>query len=111
MPAHTVYSSIKLSEANSQRVKLDKAKTPSKPYIERTHLHCETAFEAEPMTLVTNRHQEEAHTSVPNFSFDPQTGTFKQNPKYFAVPMPRDAESLRARLSVLGVSYVFLKMR
>ena len=79
--------------------------------MERKILQVETVFEAEPLTLVTNRHQEEAHTSVPNYSFDPHTGTFKQKPKDFGVPMPKDAESLRARLFVLGVSYVFLKMR
>ena len=61
--------------------------------------------------MVTNKHQEEAHSSLPNYSFDSQTGTFKPKPKEFGIAMPTTSEGLGARLFVLGISYVFLKMK
>lgn len=60
----------KLFDKTFKKIPLDKAKTPSKPYFERKFLQCETAFESEPLTMVTNKHQEEAHASLPNYSFD-----------------------------------------
>ena len=48
---------------------------------------------------------------MPDYSFDVQTGTFKPKPKDFDIPLPKDSETLRARLVVLGNVYIFLKMK
>ena len=66
-------------------------------------------FKAEKLTSVTNMAQQDSNTtSAP--AFTPE-GFFKIQTKEFGIPMPDTSESLRARIMVIGVNSVMIRMR
>ena len=95
------------------------AQTPSKAYLELKVGHAETLWEAERLAEVTSLAQQERHRLKNAGSSERHMGweergdsvSFKIVTKPFGVPMPKDSEGLRARLRLLGFTYMFLKLK
>ena len=100
----------------SRRWKLDDAECPSKTFYERKLGEATTAFKAESLTAVTSLAQEEAWQRSPagqrkGIDFDEVSNSFRQKKNEFGVNMPKNSESLRARLKLLGMCFEFARMK
>ena len=101
----------------SRKRALPLVRTPSKAYYERRVGEVSTYFEAEQLTEVTNRAQELKFMKSPSaqsngqINWDPGAGAFRTKVTSFGVLMPKDAESLRARIKLIGIAFEFIKMK
>ena len=84
---------------------------PSEPYFEKKIAHATSFFEAEPLSVVTSKAQEEAHAASPPHTFDSLTGTFKQVKKEFMVPLLETDSELRNRFEIMGNAFMMVKMK
>ena len=90
--------------------KLTKAQTPSEAYFERKLHEASGRFVAEKLSRVTNACQVDVNNDV-KLGWNQVSGTFQQVAKAFAVPMPSQPETLRARLEVMAVCYELVKYK
>ena len=103
-------------EKNLNRgIPLSDAETPSKAYLELKVSHAETSWAPERLTEVTSWAQAERHrlgnAQEKTYGMDELTCSFKVITKPFGIPMPTDSETLRARLKLMGNTYLFLKLK
>ena len=94
---------------------ITEAQTPSKPYLELKISHLENYWEAEKLTEVTSLAQAKRHavknSQTKQFGIDELSCSFKIVTKPFGIAMPKDSETLRARIRVMRNAYMFLKMK
>jgi len=90
--------------------KLTKAQIPAEAYFERKLHEASGRFAAEKLTRVTNSCQVDINNDV-KLGWNQVSGTFQQVAKAFAVPLPSQAETLRARLEVMGVCFELVKYK
>ena len=90
--------------------KITKAQTPSEAYFERKLHEASGRFVAEKLTRVTNACQVDHNNDV-KMGWNQVAGTFQQQTKAFAVPLPTVPETLRARLEVMAVCFELVKYK
>ena len=99
----------------NKKRKLTQSQVPSKSYLELKVGHAETRWQAEKLTEVTSDAAAErfrkgnAHEKT--FAMDEQACGFKLINKPFGIAMPEGSEALRARLKLLGMGFMFLKLK
>ena len=104
-------TAVTLFEADPGGFELDKMSTPSKGYYARKNAQAEAYFEAEPLTSVTNATMKDFNASS-TFGTDVASGALRAAAgKEFTIPQPATAETLRARLTLLGTCTVMCKMK
>ena len=94
----------------AREYKITKAQTPSEAYFERKLHEASGRFAAEKLTRVTNACQVDANNDV-KMGWNQVAGTFQQQTKAFAVPLPTVPETLRARLEVMAVCFELVKYK
>ena len=90
--------------------KITKAQTPSEAYFQRKLHEASGRFAAEKLSRVTNACQVDANDDV-KMGWNQVSGTFQQQTKAFAVPLPKLPETLRARIEVMAVCYELVKYK
>ena len=102
-------TAVKLFEKNFYELSV--YTTPSKAFFERLMGQCEGHFEPVNLKFATNLDQQDKNQTTA-YGIDLAGGLLRQTAsKPFAIPMPRNPESLRARLRLLGVGWMFCKGR
>ena len=88
--------------------KLEKDHLPAKSYLERISEVVEKAdYRAEPLTEVANRKEDDV--DMLRAIWD-TSGAIKAVRSYPKVPMPRDPEELRQRVTLLGTAWAFVAL-
>ena len=88
--------------------KLEKNHLPAKRYVERISEVVEKAdYRAEPLTEVANKKEDDV--DVLRAIWD-TSGAIKAVRSYPKVPMPRDPEELRQRVTLLGTAWAFVAL-
>ena len=90
---------------------LERVKCPSKGFFERLMLQVQTMFSVIDYSRVTNLTLEDVNQPKSLMTWDPIESKFRNSTQEITIPQPKTCETFRARVRLMAIGYVFMKLK